>query len=171
MSSGPRSILANAGYRLFADVASKVASLAFFVVMARELGNSRFGIFTFALAFVILATTLGNFGQDVVLTREVARDRARLGGYFANTLALKIVLATISLTVSIGVAAAAGVDRETLEVLLLLGPAVTLELLGSSPCLRSTSPARASALRSRSGSWCGRSRVPAWKWSPGAGGR
>ena len=129
MSSGPRSILANAGYRLFADVASKVASLAFFVVMARELGNSRFGIFTFALAFVILATTLGNFGQDVVLTREVARDRARLGGYFANTLALKIVLATISLIVSIGVAAAAGVDRETLEVLLLLGPAVTLELL------------------------------------------
>jgi O-antigen/teichoic acid export membrane protein len=125
----PRSILANAGYRLLADVASKVASLAFFVVMARELGASQFGIFTFSLAFVILATTLGNFGQDVVLTREVARDRTRLGGYFANTLALKVVLATVSLALSIGVAVAAGIDRETLEVLLLLGPAVAFELL------------------------------------------
>ena len=129
MNDRPRSILANAGYRLLADVASKVASLAFFVVMARELGAPQFGVFTFALAFVILATTLGNFGQDVVLTREVARDRTRLGGYFANTLALKVVLATVSLALSIGVAVAAGIDRETLEVLLLLGPAVAFELL------------------------------------------
>ena len=129
MSDGPRSILANTSYRLIADVGSKVASLAFFVVMARELGASRFGVFTFALAFVILATTLANFGQDVVLTREVARDRSRFNGYFANTFAVKIVLATTSLAVAIGIAAVVGIDRETLEALLLLGPAVTLELL------------------------------------------
>jgi len=125
----PRSILANTGYRLFADIASKLASLAFFVVMARKLGASSFGVFTFALAFAILATTLANFGQDVLLTREVARDHGRLGEYFANTLALKVVLATGSLTVAIGVAAVLGTDRETVEALLLLGPAVTLELL------------------------------------------
>jgi len=129
VNEAPRSILANTSYRLLADVASKVASLAFFVVMARELGDSRFGVFTFALSFVILATTLANFGQDPVLTREVARDRSRLSGYFANTLAVKIVLATSSLAIAIGVAAVAGIDRETLETLLLLGPAVTLELL------------------------------------------
>jgi len=125
----PRSVLTNTGYRLFADVASKVASLAFFVVMARELGDSRFGVFTFALTFVILATTLANFGQDVVLTREVARDRTRLNAYFANTVAIKVVLSTISLAVAIGVAVGAGIDRETLAALLLLGAAVTLELL------------------------------------------
>ena len=129
MSDGPRSILANTGYRLLADVGSKVASLVFFVVMARELGESQFGVFTFALTFVILATTLANFGQDQILTREVARDRSRFSGYFANTLAVKIVLATTSLAIAIGIAAVAGIDRETLEALLLLGPAVTLELL------------------------------------------
>jgi len=129
VSAGPRSILANTGYRLLADVGSKVASLVFFVVMARELGESQFGVFTFALTFVILATTLGNFGQDAVLTREVARNRSRFSGYFANTLAVKIVLATASLTVAVGVAAVAGIEQETLEALLLLGPAVTLELL------------------------------------------
>ena len=129
MTDGSRSIFANTSYRLFADVASKIFSLAFFVVMARELGDSQFGVFTFALTFVILATTLANFGQDVVLTREVARDRSRLSGYFANTLAVKLVLATSSLSVAIGVAAVAGIDRETLLVLLLLGPAVVFELL------------------------------------------
>lgn len=129
MNEAPRSILANTSYRLLADVASKVASLAFFIVMARQLGDSRFGVFTFALSFVILATTLANFGQDPILTREVARDRSRLSGYFANTLAVKVVLATTSLAIAIGVAAVAGIDRETLETLLLLGPAVTLELL------------------------------------------
>jgi O-antigen/teichoic acid export membrane protein len=129
VSTGSRSILANTGYRLLADVGSKVASLVFFVVMARELGDSRFGVFTFALTFVILTTTLANFGQDQILTREVARDRGRFSGYFANTLALKIVLATTSLAIAVGVAAVAGIDRETLETLLLLGPAVTLELL------------------------------------------
>ncbi len=129
MSDGPRSILANTGYRLVADVGSKVASLVLFVVMAREFGDSRFGVFTFALTFVILATTLANFGQDQILTREVARDRSRFSGYFANTLAVKIVLATTSLAIAIGIAAVAGIDRETLEALLLLGPAVTLELL------------------------------------------
>ncbi|MEK6274214.1 MAG: flippase [Actinomycetota bacterium] len=129
MSDGSRSIFANTGYRLLADVGSKIFSLAFFVLMARELGDSRFGVFTFALSFVILVTTLANFGQDVVLTRAVARDRSRFSGYFANTLAVKVVLATSSLAVAIGVAAAAGIDRETFQVLLLLGPAVLFELL------------------------------------------
>ena len=129
MSVRRRSILANTGYRLFADIASKVASLVFFVVMARELGASQFGVFTFALAFSLLTTTLANFGQDAVLTREVARDPSRIAGYFANTLAVKVVLGTVSLAVTIGIAVVVGLERETLEVLLLLGPAVVLELL------------------------------------------
>src|SRR6266480_4063920 len=97
MSTGARRILANTGYRLLADAGSKLASIAFYVVMARELGAKSFGVFTFGLAFVILATTLGNFGQDSVLTREVARDRTLLDRYFFNTLALKTVLSALSL--------------------------------------------------------------------------
>lgn len=129
MTDGPRSIFANTSYRLLADVASKAASLVFFVVMARQLGASQFGVFTFALAFALLTTTLANFGQDTILTREVARDHSRLGSYFANTIAVKLVLATSTLTIAIGVAAVVGIDREALAAVLLLGPAVTLELL------------------------------------------
>ena len=98
--SGARRILANTAYRLLADVGSKLASIAFYVVMARELGAKEFGVFTFGLAFVILTTTLGNFGQDSVLTREVARDHTLLDRYFFNTLALKTGLSTLSLALA-----------------------------------------------------------------------
>ena len=131
MSNGARRILANAGYRLLADVGSKLASVVFFVVMARELGNEQFGVFAFGLAFVTLASTLANFGQDQILTREVARDHGLLDGYFANTLAIKLVIAGVSLAVTIGIAAAAGLDSVTRDVTILLGLAVVLELLMS----------------------------------------
>ena len=129
MSSGARRILANTGYRLLADAGSKLASIAFYVVMARELGADGFGVFTFGLAFVILVTTLGNFGQDSVLTREVARDRSLLDSYFVNTLVLKVVLCAASLVIAIAVASAFGISTQTRNVLLLLGPAAVLELL------------------------------------------
>lgn len=131
MSDGARRILANAAYRLLADVGSKLASVVFFVVMARKLGDEQFGVFAFGLAFVTLASTLANFGQDQILTREVARDRSLLDRYFANTMAIKIVVAGISLAVTIGIAAAAGLDQVTREVTILLGLAVVLELLMS----------------------------------------
>src|SRR5947207_1624105 len=131
MGMGARRILANTGYRLLADAGSKLVSVDFYVVMARELGAKGFGVFTFGLAFVILTTTLGNFGQDSVLTREVARDHSLLDRYFANTLVLKVVISVASLVVAIGVAAAVGVPSETLKVLALLGPAAVLELLMS----------------------------------------
>jgi len=129
MSTGARRILANTGYRLLADAGSKLASIAFYIVMARELGAKGFGVFTFGLAFVILVTTLGNFGQDSILTREVARDRSLLDSYFVNTLALKVVLCAASLAVALAAASAFGISAQTRDVLLLLGPAAVLELL------------------------------------------
>ena len=74
-------------------------------------------------------TALGGFGQDIVLIREVARDRSRLHDYFLNTLLLKSVLAVPALLVSSAVAFAVGLDTETRWVVLLLGLAVVAELL------------------------------------------
>ena len=67
-------MLRNTLYPLVGDLGGKVASLAFYVVMARKLGAADFGVFTFALAFGALITTVADFEQDKILTREVARD-------------------------------------------------------------------------------------------------
>ena len=122
-------ILANTVWRGVAEIGSKLATLALVVVMARKLGDAGFGIFTFGFAVATLVTALGGFGQDIVVTREVARDHANLNRYFLNTLALKSVLAVPALLVASGVALAVGVDTKTRWVVLLLGVAVVLDLL------------------------------------------
>ncbi|MDP8943888.1 MAG: flippase [Actinomycetota bacterium] len=128
--SGARRIAANALYRSLADVGSKVASIALYVVMARRLGDTGFGVFTFALAYVTLVTTLANFGQDLILTREVAREPARVHAYFANTLGLCAALALPALAVALAVAFVADFDPTTRAVVALLGVAIVAELLG-----------------------------------------
>jgi O-antigen/teichoic acid export membrane protein len=127
--AGARRILANAGWRALSDVGSKVVTLLLYAVMARELGEAAFGVFVFGLAFVMLVTTLANFGQDGILTREVARDRGLIHRYFFNTLALKLTLALPALGLSLAVAWAIGMGRETRLVILFLGVATVVEAL------------------------------------------
>ena len=124
-----RKIAANTMYRAVADLGSKVATVALFVVMARKLGEAHFGVFTFALSFVTLVTVLADFGQNTVLTREVAREHSEVNRYFANNVVLQIALALPAVAVAFAVVAAGGRDRETQLVVLLLGRAMIAESL------------------------------------------
>ena len=122
-------ILANTGFRAIADVGSKIASIALYVVMARQLGDAAFGVFTFGFAFVTLVTTLANMGQPAILTREVARDHGRLHDYFANTLSLQLVLGVPALLLAVGLYTVLPFDAGARSVVLLLGLAVVAECL------------------------------------------
>lgn len=127
VTHGSSQILANSVYRAAAEVGSKLASLVLYAAIARKLGDEGFGVFTFGLAFVMLVTALANFGQDGILTREVARDHRRIHHYFANTLLLKTFLALPALGLAVAGASLLGVDSEKVTVILLLGIAVVVE--------------------------------------------
>jgi O-antigen/teichoic acid export membrane protein len=124
---GVHRILANSIYRAAAEVGSKLASLVLFAVMARKLGDESFGVFAFGLAFVMLVTALANFGQDWILTREVAREQRRIHHYFGNTLVLKTLLAVPALAIGVTGAWLLGSDAETVAVIVFLGIAVVVE--------------------------------------------
>jgi O-antigen/teichoic acid export membrane protein len=124
---GGRRILVNVGWRVLADLGSKIASLALYVVMARELGASQFGIYTYGFALVTIVTALGSFGQGTILTREVARDRSRVREYFGNTLALRALMSVPVVVLTIAVTAVTA-DRTTLLVVALLGTALVVDL-------------------------------------------
>jgi O-antigen/teichoic acid export membrane protein len=128
MTVTARTILANTGYRLVADIGAKVASVALIVVMARRLGESQFGLFTFSIALVTLVTALADFGQDKILTREVARDTTRVGHYFLNTLTLKLAVSLPALVLGIAVIHLGGGRTEQLLVG-LLGLSLVVEML------------------------------------------
>ena len=122
-------ILANTGFRAIADIGSKIASIALYIVMARQLGDAGFGVFTFGMAFVTLVTTLANMGQQLVLTREVARDHSRFHEYFVNTLSLQLALSVPALLLAMGVHAVVGFESGSRTVVFLLGIAVVAEAL------------------------------------------
>ncbi|HYU57267.1 MAG TPA: flippase [Actinomycetota bacterium] len=123
-----RRILRNTAYRAVADVGSKLVSIVLYVVMARRLGQSQFGVFTFGLAFVTLVSALGELGQDQILVREVARDRRKLSSYFGNTLALRVAVTLPVLIVVLAIGAAIGFDGRKLLVVAFLGAGVIVEL-------------------------------------------
>ncbi|MFN2593515.1 MAG: flippase [Actinomycetota bacterium] len=124
-------IVVNTFYRTVGDLGAKVASVALYVVMARKLGEAGFGIFTFAISFATLVTTLGNFGQDRLLTREVARDRGQVHPYFANLFGLAFALSVPVLAIAVWILTLTGTGSTTRSVVILLGLAVIAELLAN----------------------------------------
>lgn len=121
--AGTRSsrILVNAGFRAAADVGAKIATAALYIFVARKLGASELGIYAFALSFVGVVTAIGQFGQDIVLTREVANDRTRLEEYYSAAIASRAMFSIPPLLLASLVALLAGMSHHTLLVVVLLG--------------------------------------------------
>lgn len=135
MSSGSeaspsRRIAANAILRTGGELVAKAASLAFFVVMARELGTEGFGDFNFALSLATLVIPAAGFGMDGLLAREVARDRGRVHGFMSNVVAVKALGALLLLALMALVVNLAGYDGDARLAVYLVGAGVALENLG-----------------------------------------
>src|SRR5829696_5142743 len=95
---GPgRRIARNATLRASGEVLGKLASMAFFIAMARKLGQDGFGDFVFALSLTTVLVMASGFGTEELVAREVARDRDRVHGYLADVVAVKIITSLVLL--------------------------------------------------------------------------
>jgi O-antigen/teichoic acid export membrane protein len=110
------------------EIVSKVASLAFFVVMARLLEPEGFGAFTFALSLAMLLTVLSDLGTDTILTREVARERTSIHQLFWNSIALRAGAGVLSLAIAFAIVVVGDYSSETQAAVGLLVVAVLVEL-------------------------------------------
>jgi O-antigen/teichoic acid export membrane protein len=82
------------------EIVAKVASVAFFVVMARVLTKDAFGIFIFGMSLSQLVLEFAAVGSQDLIAREVSRDRSRVHELFYNFLAMKAaLLAALSLAI------------------------------------------------------------------------
>ena len=124
-----RSVAKNAAVAWGGEIVAKAASLAFFAVMARELGEGGFGDFIFALSLTTLLVLIAGLGTDSLLEREVARDRSRAHDYVRAVTGLKIVTATSLLAVAFVVANVGGYSAEARSAVYLVGAGVLLEHL------------------------------------------
>jgi O-antigen/teichoic acid export membrane protein len=83
----------NTAARAVGELLAKLASLAFFAVLARALGQTGVGVFVFALAWAEISMLLASLGLDRALIRWIARDRSRSAALFADGAAIKVALA------------------------------------------------------------------------------
>lgn len=114
-------IARNTTLRAAADIISKLASVAFFVVLARSFSTSSVGDWVFAMAVTQLLWPVAGFGLDRVLVREVSRDRSALDRLFYPTVWLKIAGNLVGLTVALAALVALDYSDNVLTLVLVMG--------------------------------------------------
>jgi O-antigen/teichoic acid export membrane protein len=122
-----RRIAANTILRIGGEIVAKGASLAFFVVMARELGEEGFGDFNFALSLATVLVAASGFGSSGLLSREVARDRSLVHDYMSNVGAVKAITSLGLFGVMVAIVNLGSYDSDARLAVYLVGAGVVVE--------------------------------------------
>lgn len=119
-------VAGNAVWLTAAEGASKLASIALVLVVARALGVQEYGWFTFATAAVPLLLILGSLGVHQVVVRDLVRHPGRAAETFASGLVLRVGTGVLAVAAAAGLAPL--VLEERLAVLTVVGVGVALLL-------------------------------------------
>jgi O-antigen/teichoic acid export membrane protein len=92
-----RAVLQNTLWLVSAQGLASALALLQAVLLVRYLGREAYGVWSVATAWPAVLFVLSDLGLNSYVLREVAADRSRLGFYFLNTLAIKVVLALLFL--------------------------------------------------------------------------
>ncbi|MCL5960600.1 MAG: flippase [Chloroflexi bacterium] len=119
-----RRIVKNAFSPMAAQLVNKLIDLGFAMFVLRALGPEGNGRYAFAVLIWLYASTITDFGLGVLLTREVARDRAKGNAYFVNTTIIRWALCLASLPFLLALTAIYlqyfGLNSETAIAILVL---------------------------------------------------
>ena len=124
--------LKNVGVRGIAEVLGKLSTLVLFAAMARELGQTEFGVFIFALAYLGIVTTPVGLGMDPYLLRAIAGDATQAPRLFFNVLALKLVVAVPVVALGLLALWPLGYGAQARATVAVLSASVVLDLIARS---------------------------------------
>ena len=129
MVGAARAVARNTTVQVVADTAGKLISLAFYVVLGRELGPDGFGVFAFGLSLALLVITPAGFGIDTIVAREIARDREAMHRLVWNALAMKAVFGALAVGLTVVIGVLAGHGRSAVIVVAILAVSAFIELM------------------------------------------
>lgn len=84
-------LIRNTGFQVLAHVISLLLGLATTTILSRYLGVERFGQFNYIFAFFIFFLSISDFGVNVVVVREISKQRERAAEIIGSMLSLKLV--------------------------------------------------------------------------------
>ncbi|MBN1622144.1 MAG: flippase [Endomicrobiales bacterium] len=79
-----------------ASLANKLLSFVFFIYVARYLGPTYFGKYSFIFSFITFFIIISSFGMDGLTVREVAKDKSSANAYLFNSTLLKLIFVALS---------------------------------------------------------------------------
>jgi O-antigen/teichoic acid export membrane protein len=113
--------------RAVGELIAKAASVAFYIAIARELGDARFGDFIFGLSLAQVLLVIAGLGTEELITREVAQEHTRLDELFGDVIAVKGLL-LVALWAVVGlIPLVGGYPAETTLAVLLIAAGVGFE--------------------------------------------
>lgn len=123
-------IARNATLRAGGEVLGKLASMAFFIAIARELGQDGFGDFMFALSLTTVLVLASGFGTEDLVSREVSRDHDRVHSYLANAVTVKALLSVLPLLAAAAIVNLGDWPADARAAVYIVGVGVAVENLG-----------------------------------------
>lgn len=122
-------ILKQMGWLLSAQLFGRVIGFAYTIYLAKVLGVSEFGLFSAAMAYFSLATSVADFGFNRFLIREVARDRYKPSELLCDISLLRITITTVFFAVFAGILYIYDPDKIRVHLTLLAILAVLPQVL------------------------------------------
>ncbi|KKG67691.1 flippase [Methanosarcina mazei] len=94
-------ILENTSFLLAGKAGTKLISLITVIYIARYLGNSGYGKYTFVFAFVSFFTLISEMGIHNILVREISRSQEIARKLLGNAILISIILSFIALILAV----------------------------------------------------------------------
>jgi O-antigen/teichoic acid export membrane protein len=109
------------------EAVGKLASLAFFVVIARELGEEQFGDLIFGMSLSTVLLLVAGLGMQEMIGREVAKDPRRADDLVWNVVVIKALMMVGLLLVIVGIVAAQGRSLESAAAIVIVSVGIGFE--------------------------------------------
>jgi O-antigen/teichoic acid export membrane protein len=113
--------------RSVGEIVAKVASLVFYVVLARELGQDQFGEFIFGMALSAVLFIGAGLGLNELLSREVAREPSRVHDLFWDVVGIRCLGLLVLPAVVAIVVALKGYSTETAAAIVVISVGIGLD--------------------------------------------
>jgi len=110
----------NSSVVFFGQVFSLAANLGVTVLLARQLGQAGFGLFSYAVVYVGLFAIIADFGMQAILVRELSRRRWTESEILGNAIIVKALLSIITIAVIIFLAWTTASSSTLFEILIII---------------------------------------------------
>lgn len=114
-----RNILKQSSWLFFAQSLTRLISFFYIIYLAKTLAVSEFGLYTVALAYFSIISSIADFGFNRFITREVARDKLQSFELLWNIVALRLTLTSVLFAVFSIILYAIDPDKMRVSLILL----------------------------------------------------